>query len=449
MVNVPSGSAQQGPYANVSSADRGQIVTGLARINLSPSGEWLHDTHKFSKYSEVRKLRENSPLTSDKQEEFTEYLAASSFIHCGDGWGYLGRALDALLRGDVHTAVHLTYYAELRAALALMASEGVYVGDYYTCVIDGPLSNIYVSKESTHKSIWKCLDEWHNSSKSKDLIGQVLRPGGNTLESWIDSISGNLLSPFVSTLFDEMKIDLVFFEKDRKNRNFASYTPTRLHVDDLPTDEIRNIISNVWLCLEPDSQGSFPVLDGFLLRDTLVAHFSATNKLVDSEGNLTEATDWSQWQSWLDGILPAQMISTSLHKELLAVSTQGSKDSILSAAFESSTLTGEPRMYVEGMLLRATVLLRLATGSCIQLLDESGLDDTSIFPWVESLSLSRGIWPVDDLPEDRIDLWADNEIVLEELAKDKSGDLNTFVKNFSYYFPFIGQVERVVAWSFA
>ena len=436
-------------FSSVHLADRSQIIDGLSRISVSSSGDWLKSTNRFSKSSEIRKIRKKTPLLPEKHDEFCEYLAASAFIHCGDGWSYLGRALDALLRGDLHAAVHLTYYAELRGALSLMSSEGVYVGDFYTCVLDGPLSNILVSGLGTHQSIWKCLDSWHSSAKSKDLISKVLRPGGSTLDSWATSVSGNLLTPFISSIFDQMKIDLKLFEADRANRNNASYSPSRIHTSDLPMEEIRRIVSNIWTCLEPDTKGSFPVLDSFLLRDTLAAHYSTTHKVETEDNNLTDDTDWDDWEKWLEGMLPAQIISTALHEDLLAMPTQTDRGSILSAAFEGFSVDEEPRQYVEGMLLRATVLLRLATGSCIQLLDEAGIDDESVFPWVESLSLSRGIWPADDLPEDRIDLWADNEIVLEELAKDKSGDLHTFVRNFSYYFPFIGQVERVVAWSFA
>ena len=40
------------------------------------------------------------------------YIAASVLPHTLDGWGFLGRALNAQLRGDFVSCRHLAYYAE-------------------------------------------------------------------------------------------------------------------------------------------------------------------------------------------------------------------------------------------------------------------------------------------------------------------------------------------------
>lgn len=52
-------------------------------------------------------------------------MAASVIVHCFDGWSYLGRALEAEMAGDPQTAVHLGYYAELRAAMSVLASDEI------------------------------------------------------------------------------------------------------------------------------------------------------------------------------------------------------------------------------------------------------------------------------------------------------------------------------------
>jgi hypothetical protein len=67
-----------------------------------------------------------------------QYIAASSILHCADGWSYLGRAINCLLKGDPHRVVHLAYYAELRAALSLLASEAIGVFSRNNFVIDAP-----------------------------------------------------------------------------------------------------------------------------------------------------------------------------------------------------------------------------------------------------------------------------------------------------------------------
>ena len=53
-----------------------------------------------------------------------EYIASSAPLHLADGWNYLSRAFDAACRGDRGAAYHLSYYAELRAAMSLLATEG-------------------------------------------------------------------------------------------------------------------------------------------------------------------------------------------------------------------------------------------------------------------------------------------------------------------------------------
>jgi hypothetical protein len=53
------------------------------------------------------------------------YIAGSGPAHVIDAWSYLGRAIDATLRADTSSAIHFGYYAELRAAMALLACEGV------------------------------------------------------------------------------------------------------------------------------------------------------------------------------------------------------------------------------------------------------------------------------------------------------------------------------------
>src|SRR5262245_50036590 len=64
-----------------------------------------------------------SPPTVD-HAGLTSYIAASGPCHVVDGWSFLGRAVDAALHGDPYTAIHLGYYAELRAAMSLLACEG-------------------------------------------------------------------------------------------------------------------------------------------------------------------------------------------------------------------------------------------------------------------------------------------------------------------------------------
>ena len=70
-------------------------------------------------------LEDDAKAARINEPHFREYVAASAPTHLIDGWSYLARAIDALLRGDAPAAVHLGYYAELRAAMSLLAGGGI------------------------------------------------------------------------------------------------------------------------------------------------------------------------------------------------------------------------------------------------------------------------------------------------------------------------------------
>ena len=56
--------------------------------------------------------------------KLADYAAASIPLHLSDGWCLLARAAGAVTNGDWPNAIHLGYYAELRAAMALLATQG-------------------------------------------------------------------------------------------------------------------------------------------------------------------------------------------------------------------------------------------------------------------------------------------------------------------------------------
>ncbi|OZF00928.1 hypothetical protein CH302_08695 [Rhodococcus sp. 15-2388-1-1a] len=100
------------------------------------------------------------------------------------------------------------------------------------------------------------------------------------------------------------------------------------------------------------------------------------------------------------------------------------------------------------MLLRATMLLRLATGSASRLVEESGISKTKIHPWIKSLGEIRGLWPSSDPPEDSLDLWADSELAAEIADDLKTVDRYSMLKELGEMTVTLSQPERVVAWSF-
>lgn len=73
--------------------------------------EWLGPGNIYSrnyKNRNYKKVQSRDVLTRHalKKRQLKDYIAASIFTHCADGWSLLGRALTAATKGDSAAAVH-------------------------------------------------------------------------------------------------------------------------------------------------------------------------------------------------------------------------------------------------------------------------------------------------------------------------------------------------------
>src|SRR5439155_6047134 len=120
---------------------------------LSPhwaDGRWLRDGNRYQ-YDCIKRIdKDLRPPRKLRAAHLREYVAASTIPHCMDGWAYLGRALASYLCGDIDAARHLAYYAELRAAMSLLGSEGVGVFSRKNLVIPQTGHCPVVSASGTH-----------------------------------------------------------------------------------------------------------------------------------------------------------------------------------------------------------------------------------------------------------------------------------------------------------
>jgi len=384
-------------------------------------------------------------VPSAQEDAFADYIAAAAFIHAADSWAYLGRALSAVLSGDVHGAVHLCYYAELRAALSLMSAEGIYVGNGVTLALTSS-GTARISTDGTHVAAWKCLDKWGSTSRARDLFGAIIRPIGSPLHEWANSVPGGI-QHVIADLIGDIAFDLSSFADDRERRNHVSYQPSRVEPDDLLATEASSVVDDVWTVLEPESRGTFPVLDRLLLSHILRGSYAASHAVLDDDGNDTGSTDWSDWATWVAAVAPAGAISDPYFLDLQDTPVSAVRDAALNGVFTRSS--GSVSAFLREMVLRTTVLTRLATGACVELLADSGLADDSVAKWVDGLGYARALWDKDDAPDPLIDLWADALAAKEELENAPKESYNTIVRSMKEYLAVLGQAERVAAWSFA
>jgi hypothetical protein len=223
-------------------------------------------------------------LTTD---DVNTYLASSVVLHSLDGWVYLSHAIESLLKGDEGIAIHLAYYAELRASMAFLSAEGVGIFDHTHIGLDAA-SNIASNPDvykvlpsgrrtkvnsGTHQFVWDCIEKWGSSSvkpSNTDLL-KVFSVNGKTFEDWASAfpfsavINGSII---IQRWLRDWNFDVSYFKDDRSIRNQVSYRPQRLK--DIPQvyslNQIIDKLYSFWEIMEPDQTNRFQIIDKYLLR---------------------------------------------------------------------------------------------------------------------------------------------------------------------------------------
>ena len=172
----------------------------------------------------VKNLYGNA-LPKSKAEELANYLVLSTCVHALDGWRYLSESALALARGSRNIALHLAYYAELRAALSILAYSGIGIVDKKHFVItdkgviewfDGP----------THQVVWEALSTWADHGLNAMDLGDCFYALGMNASEWAEACRGKLnLKQVVENWLKNWSIDLKELGPDRDERNLVSYNP--------------------------------------------------------------------------------------------------------------------------------------------------------------------------------------------------------------------------------
>ena len=189
-MNLKAYSKQQ-----LSKASRDAITDAMRQLPLDTiPPRWLPQGQRYSEpnIAEVLKNDQNNGTVDDSA--LAQRIAASVPSHVLDGWSYFGRAIHCLIRGDTRNSVHLGYYAELRAALAILAAEGIGIFDKQHFIIDkdGVSQRLCSStstpiQSGTHTIIWPVYRWWYQQSVYVDLVTSVIQPGGNSMGQWFNT----------------------------------------------------------------------------------------------------------------------------------------------------------------------------------------------------------------------------------------------------------------------
>lgn len=394
----------------VAAADRQSVVETFDRLQKYwQVGQWLDRRNRYRRQTSKRVRRDR---TGYRHLEMSDYIGASTIGHCFDGWSFLGRATEAELCGDAGTARHLGYYAELRAAMSLLAAEGLGVfNDYHVVVEAGRRCSSFAGKQRTHIVVWQTLDEWSGTQRGMDRVLGIVSPAGIPLAEWVGQFGG--AAGFVArNWLDTWGLDLARLEADREARNESSYRPASL-TGAGPRDIGKTIdaLDELWTLCNPRGGGGFPVMDEHLLREVVTQLFEAGG---GSLSTIVGARKYAERVGqMLDGVLTGHE-RANVEVFLSEGATRTTSALLLDAA---GTVGPDHVDHSKQVLARATLLLRLATGAVGGLLKDSGTDFAKELRfWWNAQGVRRRLWGGSGVPG-FADLWEDVSESLDEAGE--------------------------------
>ena len=387
---------------------------------------WVGSRNRYRKNCVDFLKNDLGPGGTVVENDLAQYLAASVPLHCADGWSFLSRAVQCHVTGDADASRHMGYYAELRAAMSILAAEGKGIFNNRHIIFDqNQVCNHVPSRlrRGTHDMTWLALDDWAGSPSSSELLGDVIQPNGKPLKEWLQAFSsGNQYWSFGREWFTEWGLDLQTMFKDRDARNEASYRPTRINsVAPLSFRETRDSVFNLWRFCEP-VLSPFEKLDRHLLRLGLEKAFWSTEKKLPRRYPAVFRERMNQ--------VVKNMSLNNFEKQwwnrFLTRRLSPDDPAIIRDAKQNRPMT-DPHHHLH-VIARATLLLRIASGVTAKFLSESRYNSAHFEFWWKRFGLDRGLWLPSDLQSDFRNLWPDVEEAINELQRwqPKQGQKRTY-----------------------
>lgn len=382
------------------------VVFGRLSRHLAKSS-WVAASNRY-RHDTVDHLEVDYTTNSVQQTALIEYIAASAPLHCADGWSFLARAMDACEHGNSYIAVHLAYYAELRAAMAILATQGIGVFDKRHYVVDSP-SSCHLINGRTHVFTWQALEFWAGLPHSGEQLLKILNVGGNTVWSWLTAYqaSTTLSATVASSWLRTWGLDLQLLANDQEVRNEASYRPN--DVTTTPTfDVVRTskLLTDFWKLSEPSAL-SFDLLDRHLLKMAVQRIFKGANPASRIRS--------AHYRGGLRTMLSALGMNPVESTKMIGFLERSESPLLLKLA-EKRSAKAWPGRHLE-VLARASLMLRVATGFCAQLISDSTVDRSTLNFWVDAFAETRGLWTPGARPQNLLELW---DVIKTALTDEES-----------------------------
>ncbi len=442
MSNMPKLTRADKKAIRLASEEDLELAFNASKRHLRHS-RWIGKTNSYAKDC-VKTLRRQS---RPKYPDLSKYIAVSTVLHCLDGWSYLGKAVACHSGGDPNSARHMAYYAELRAAMSLMSGEGIGIFNRHHYVVQSWPKLYKIKNIPTHEVTWQILDNWAKLQGSFGFLGKIITPGNLPIDQWLSEFGAGITFRLIGKQwFDDWGFDLRSFFLDRDARNEASYRPTRLHtISTLTAVDTSEFLRSLWQMFEPVANSRFGIVDRHLLRLSL----NKTYKAVSGQEPAANQLDFKRRvELMVENISPTEGSNDYWIKFLTKEIDPLTPQPITEAANLTTRTDAKHHIQVIG---RASLLMRLATGACLRLMQNANLTRDDLEFWWAKLGADVGLWDTLNPPIPFTDLWGDVEIALSQLNSWSSQPTlnNSYFdlhRNNPLAILVLGQCERIGLW---
>jgi hypothetical protein len=377
------------------------------------------------------------------------YLAASSLTHCMDGWNYVSNAIDSLINGEKHIAVHMAYYAELRAAMSFLATEGIGIfnanhvsANHTNRIMRSPdLRRGTANLNGTHQFLWESLASWIANKDASNTLN-YFQHNGKTFAEWIAFLphaNPAVISVIVKDWLKDWTFDINNYKLDRSGRNSFSYRPTR--INDLTLDNLDDKLvttNSYWQTLEPIGSNRFALLDKFLFKHL----FDKIHTMLRQNGSTLSITQLLD-QTFINAGIPMDrqlhsFISTNQTHKLLSNSKDMAVDS-----------HGHAKPF--SVIARALLMLRFSSGATSHLMKIASISQSDLQFFWEGMGVDCGFWEPGSCPTTFNKLWDlvnDSMTDIEDwrTTTTRNVNLKSFHEEEISSAPYFTQFNRAALW---
>lgn len=448
----------------VGNASRLPIIDGLKTIKQIqiPRNSLLIANNQLTRDAiKAIDKRSTNPL---RYADVNNYIAASSISHVLDGWGYLSNAVNAYLNGNSGVAIHLAYYAELRAVMSILASEGIGVfSNTHLSVKTSTKFDVFTKKDKktrnphnpighpnawkhdkrplgTHKFAWDALDKWCKSeSKPSVHLLKIFKVKGynfSELMAGFHPMATPLqTSGIAKHWLNKWAFDVKRYRSDRELRNFVSYRPQCIEEFNSRMDFKESVQSvyKLFQVLSPSTNNPFDYLDKLLLKALFQEFYSRPG--ISARGSFQDLA-----QEAFESL--GVSFDATTQRILLDPSNINDSHSIF---HEASKLQTSPLSVIS----RAALLLRVSTGTTSLLLEEADIQKQELnFVW-DNYGFHNGFWDSTSPISDFYSLWNDIEeeyTNMQESIDDINNSSYAFNSELKGSCGILSQFNRAALW---